>query len=80
MQTDIKSELKECIRGLLAGTVSSFFLRRALGKIDEAETGRENLADACCKVAKMVHLFIDDRLAEEMMRALQLKIDQSGLR
>jgi hypothetical protein len=77
---DIKNELKECIQGCLAGNASSFFLKRALGKIDEVKTGREDLADACGRVVKMVQLFIDEQLADEMVKTLQLKIDQSGLR
>ncbi len=77
---DIKDELKEYIRGCLAGKASSFFLSRALGKIDEVETGKKDLADACDRVVKMIELFIDEKLAEEIMKNLQLKIERAELR
>jgi hypothetical protein len=76
---DIKDELKDCIRGCLNEYASSYFLKRALGKIDEVEADRKSLTDACGRVVKMVQLFIDEEMAEEMTRNLRLRIDQAGL-
>ena len=76
---DIKDELRDCIRGHLGETASSLFLERALGKLDGVETDRRNLMDASGRVVKMIQLFIDDKLAEEVKKTLQRKIDQSGL-
>ncbi len=77
---DIKDELKDCIRGYLDQTASSFFLKRALGKIDEVETDSRSLTDACRRVVKMIQLFIDEEMAEDVMKNLRLKIEQSGLK
>jgi hypothetical protein len=76
---DIKDELKNCVRGYLGESASSFFLNRALGKIDEVETDRRSLADACGRVVKMIQLFIDEEMAEEVMKNLRTKIEQAGL-
>ncbi len=75
----IKDELKDCIRQYLTDTARSFFLKRALGKIDEVETDRRTLMDASGRVAKMVQLFIDEQMALEVMKSLRLRIEQSGL-
>ncbi len=75
---DIKEEMKECISGYLKDVASFFFLRRALVKIDEAEADRTNLLAASGKVAKMIRLFIDEKMAEEVMTILSLKIEKAG--
>jgi hypothetical protein len=76
---DIRDALKDCVQESLGEHASSFFLNRALGKIDEVEADRRSLTDACGRVVKMIQLFIDEEMAEEVMKNLRLKIEQSGL-
>ena len=75
----IKDELKDCIRGRLGEAASPFFVNRALARIDEVESDMRSLMTASSRVVKMIRLFIDEQVAEEVMKALRLKIERAGL-
>lgn len=75
----IKEELKDCIRRRLDEAASPFFVNRALARIDEVEADMRGLMDASGRVVKMIRLFIDEQVAEEVMKALRLKIERAGL-
>jgi hypothetical protein len=73
---DIKTELKNFIHERFKVSASTSFIERALAEIERASNEKESLAAAADKVSKMISLFIDKDLGEEIYGNLKEKIDK----
>ncbi|MDX1763899.1 MAG: hypothetical protein R3231_06230 [bacterium] len=74
----LKDELKSYLGQKLVDVASAIFLGRAVDVIEKADPHREALLDAAQKVGKMVSLFLDKDLGNEIAGQLAAKIETAA--
>ncbi len=73
---DIKTDVQNFVHLRIKNIASDILTKRALSVIEEASNERESLLIAADKVSKIISLFLDKDLGNELFGSLKAKIDR----